>query len=81
MIGTNLAVWLNVLIQETKHEILTFYNPDNRNLSIHNRLGKSSFYFINHLLNNSLPQDTGSNYLPTAAIIQQYPWTIQPPIV
>lgn len=40
MIGTNLAVWLNVLIQETKHEILTFYNPDNRNLSIHNRLGE-----------------------------------------
>ncbi|XP_034248135.1 proton channel OtopLc-like isoform X2 [Thrips palmi] len=32
MIGTNLSVWLNVLIQETKHEILTFYNPENKTL-------------------------------------------------
>jgi hypothetical protein len=29
MIGTNLCVWLNVLVQETRHEILMFYNPDN----------------------------------------------------
>ncbi|CAL8079637.1 unnamed protein product [Orchesella dallaii] len=29
MIGTNLCVWLNVLVQETRHEILLFYNPDN----------------------------------------------------
>ncbi|CAH1399359.1 unnamed protein product [Nezara viridula] len=27
MIATNLSVWLNVLIQETKHEIVTFFNP------------------------------------------------------
>ncbi|XP_046395427.1 proton channel OtopLc-like [Ischnura elegans] len=27
MIATNLCVWLNVLVQETKHEILTFYDP------------------------------------------------------
>lgn len=40
MIGTNLSVWLNVLIQETKHEILTFYNPENRTLRISHRLGK-----------------------------------------
>lgn len=39
MIGTNLSVWLNVLIQETKHEILTFYNPENRTLRISHRLG------------------------------------------
>ncbi|XP_058804404.1 proton channel OtopLc-like [Phymastichus coffea] len=39
MIGTNLAVWLNVLIQETKHEILTFYNPENNSLRISHRLG------------------------------------------
>lgn len=32
MIGTNLSVWLNVLIQETKHEILTFYNPENNTI-------------------------------------------------
>ncbi|XP_015010927.2 proton channel OtopLc [Drosophila erecta] len=38
MIGTNLAVWLNVLIQETKHEILTFYNPENRTLRISHRI-------------------------------------------
>lgn len=42
MIGTNLAVWLNVLIQETKHEILTFYNPENRTLRISHRLGHKS---------------------------------------
>lgn len=41
MIATNLAVWLNVLIQETKHEILTFYDPYNRTLRISHRLGKS----------------------------------------
>ncbi|XP_026271834.2 proton channel OtopLc-like isoform X2 [Frankliniella occidentalis] len=34
MIGTNLSVWLNVLIQETKHEILTFYNPENKTLGL-----------------------------------------------
>lgn len=42
MIGTNLSVWLNVLIQETKHEILTFYDPENRTLRISHRLGKFS---------------------------------------
>lgn len=40
MIGTNLSVWLNVLVQETKHEILTFYNPENNTLKISHRLGK-----------------------------------------
>ncbi|XP_035902074.1 proton channel OtopLc isoform X1 [Anopheles stephensi] len=39
MIGTNLSVWFSVLIQETKHEILTFYNPENRTLRISHRLG------------------------------------------
>lgn len=39
MIGTNLSVWLSVLIQETKHEILTFYDPENRTLRISHRLG------------------------------------------
>lgn len=40
MIGTNLSVWLNVLVQETKHEILTFYDPENNSLRISHRLGK-----------------------------------------
>ncbi|XP_049862265.1 proton channel OtopLc-like isoform X3 [Schistocerca gregaria] len=40
MIGTNLSVWLNVLIQETKHEILTFYSPENKTLGIQHRLLK-----------------------------------------
>ncbi|CAH1390020.1 unnamed protein product [Nezara viridula] len=35
MIGTNLSVWLNVLVQETKHEILTFYNPENNTIEVH----------------------------------------------
>ncbi|XP_030763669.1 proton channel OtopLc-like isoform X2 [Sitophilus oryzae] len=38
MIGTNLSVWLNVLVQETKHEILTFYNPENNSLRISHRI-------------------------------------------
>lgn len=28
LIATNLCVWLNILVQETKHEILNFYNPN-----------------------------------------------------
>ena len=40
MIGTNLSVWFSVLIQETKHEILTFYEPENLTLRISHRLGK-----------------------------------------
>ncbi|XP_012155326.1 uncharacterized protein LOC101455704 [Ceratitis capitata] len=47
MIGTNLAVWLNVLIQETKHEILTFYNPENRTLRISHRIPGHSRGHIN----------------------------------
>ncbi|XP_055371549.1 proton channel OtopLc isoform X2 [Condylostylus longicornis] len=45
MIGTNLSVWLNVLIQETKHEILTFYDPENRTLRISHRLGNRMQHF------------------------------------
>uniref|UniRef100_A0A1B0GKF6 Uncharacterized protein n=2 Tax=Lutzomyia longipalpis TaxID=7200 RepID=A0A1B0GKF6_LUTLO len=44
MIGTNLSVWLNVLIQETKHEILTFYDPENRTLKISHRLGHKTIH-------------------------------------
>lgn len=46
MIGTNLSVWLNVLIQETKHEILTFYNPENNSLRISHRLGTKHDYLF-----------------------------------
>lgn len=46
MIGTNLSVWLNVLVQETKHEILTFYNPENNSLRISHRLGKRIMDFL-----------------------------------
>ncbi|XP_050677075.1 proton channel OtopLc-like [Leptidea sinapis] len=38
MIGTNLSVWLNVLVQETKHEILTFYDPENKTIGLSHRL-------------------------------------------
>ncbi|XP_043668965.1 proton channel OtopLc-like isoform X2 [Vespula pensylvanica] len=49
MIGTNLSVWLNVLVQETKHEILTFYNPENNSLRISHRLGmKGGFHLGGH---------------------------------
>ncbi|XP_031839641.1 proton channel OtopLc isoform X3 [Nomia melanderi] len=50
MIGTNLSVWLNVLVQETKHEILTFYNPENNSLKISHRLGaKGNLHFGGHV--------------------------------
>lgn len=50
MIGTNLSVWLNVLIQETKHEILTFYDPENRTLRISHRLGNKLAHATLHSL-------------------------------
>lgn len=46
MIGTNLSVWFSVLIQETKHEILTFYDPENRTLKISHRLGKKTTVYL-----------------------------------
>ncbi|XP_074101203.1 proton channel OtopLc-like [Cotesia typhae] len=48
MIGTNLSVWLNVLVQETKHEILTFYNPENNSLKISHRLGAKGIHLGGH---------------------------------
>ncbi|XP_025830866.1 proton channel OtopLc-like [Agrilus planipennis] len=50
MIGTNLSVWLNVLVQETKHEILTFYNPENNSLRISHRLAfKNNIFQFPHM--------------------------------
>ncbi|XP_077292865.1 proton channel OtopLc-like [Arctopsyche grandis] len=46
MVGTNLSVWLNVLIQETKHEILTFYNPENNTLGISHRIALKNTFSI-----------------------------------
>lgn len=54
MIGTNLSVWLNVLIQETKHEILTFYDPENRTLRISHRLGGLPTYLASIKLQSFL---------------------------
>ena len=34
MIGTNICVWLHVLIQETKHQIMTMVNTNNTDLAI-----------------------------------------------
>lgn len=48
MIGTNLSVWFSVLIQETKHEILTFYDPENGMLKISHRLGKLIIFLFNN---------------------------------
>ncbi|XP_023246821.1 otopetrin-2-like isoform X2 [Copidosoma floridanum] len=47
MIGTNLSVWLSVLVQETKHEILTFYDPENNSLRISHRLGSKGHLHLN----------------------------------
>ncbi|XP_075212562.1 proton channel OtopLc-like [Lycorma delicatula] len=45
MIGTNLSVWLNVLVQETKHEILTFYNPANNTIEVAHRTTHTIYPF------------------------------------
>lgn len=45
MIGTNLSVWFSVLVQETKHTILTFYNPENQTLRISHRLGNKGIMY------------------------------------
>lgn len=50
MIGTNLSVWLNVLVQETKHEILTFYNPENNTIGYDKQPTHSSKCIIKQLL-------------------------------
>src|SRR5437868_1171574 len=34
LIGTNLCVWLNVLVQETKHEISHFYDPITKKITL-----------------------------------------------
>jgi len=47
LIGTNLCVWLDVLIEETKHEILNFYDPENRTIAVGHRVDpafKSQMY-------------------------------------
>lgn len=46
MIGTNLSVWLNVLVQETKHEILTFYNPADNSIGVDKQPNHFSGKFI-----------------------------------
>lgn len=46
MVGTNLSVWLNVLVQETKHEILTFYDPENKTIGLQHRLGKYIYFLL-----------------------------------
>lgn len=56
MIGTNLSVWLNVLVQETKHEILTFYNPENNSLRISHRLGSKNHIVVPSPTPEHLPE-------------------------
>lgn len=51
MVGTNLSVWLNVLVQETKHEILTFYDPENKTIGLSHRLGKIFTYWTSTATN------------------------------
>lgn len=46
MIGTNLSVWLNVLVQETKHEILTFYNPENNTIEVNAKSNSHASEYI-----------------------------------
>ena len=53
MVATNLCVWLNVIIQETKHEILFFdhdfstkYHTRDNSLTQHPALGNSPLWCI-----------------------------------
>ncbi|KAF5289935.1 hypothetical protein FQA39_LY14944 [Lamprigera yunnana] len=61
MIGTNLSVWLNVLVQETKHEILTFYNPENNSLRISHRLTYKSNVIV--FPNTEFPEETHTHHI------------------
>ncbi|KAF5282177.1 hypothetical protein FQR65_LT02874 [Abscondita terminalis] len=61
MIGTNLSVWLNVLVQETKHEILTFYNPENNSLRISHRLNYKSS--VINFPNTEFPEETHTHHI------------------
>lgn len=63
MVGTNLSVWLNVLVQETKHEILTFYDPENKTIGLSHRLGTFvSLYYIIKILKPRLVEDIVQKY-------------------
>lgn len=53
MIGTNLSVWLNVLVQETKHEILTFYNPADNSIGVDKQPNHFSCKSINVFVINN----------------------------
>jgi len=59
MIGTNLCVWLNVLVQETKHEILHFYDPDNKTISF--KSVRAHQQFSGQYLNNAAAPFDGNN--------------------
>lgn len=52
MIGTNLSVWLNVLVQETKHEILTFYNPADNSIGVNKHPNQFSREFCSFVKNS-----------------------------
>ncbi|ODM93811.1 Otopetrin-2 [Orchesella cincta] len=59
MIGTNLCVWLNVLVQETKHEILHFYDPDNKTISF--KSIRAHQQFSGQILSSSATHDVANN--------------------
>lgn len=52
LIGTNLCVWLNVLIQETKHEINHFFDPVNKTITLKYAIKKDYLKPLENLFGN-----------------------------
>lgn len=75
MIGTNLCVWFNVLVQETKHEILSFYDPDNKTISFKSVRAHQKFLGLAYTASKmSTPTDSdifydSTNYTSSAPAI------------
>lgn len=59
-IGTNLCVWLNVLVEETRHEILHFYDPNNHTFTVKST-SNSGFQQLNVLSDNKSLMHLDSN--------------------
>ncbi|XP_021943318.1 proton channel OtopLc [Folsomia candida] len=64
LIGTNLCIWLNVLVQETKHEILNFYNPDNNTISF--RYEKAHKAYLNLIDDSSVMRGGSETHITQA---------------
>jgi hypothetical protein len=62
LIGTNLCVWLNVLVQETKHEIHHFYDPENRTIKLIHGIKQDYLKPLENLMENRNVQNIQESF-------------------